>query len=493
IEGKGPDGVASGAGPGDLAYVIYTSGSTGVPKGTELRHGGLCNLAEAQRVAFGIEPGDRVLQFAPLSFDASVWETFMALANGATLVVAGPEELVGTALAEVLARERIGVVTLPPSVLAVLPEAELPDLRVVVSAGEACGAELVDRWAGGRAFFNAYGPTETTVCAAMHRCEPGEGAPPIGRPLPNVRCYVLDGRLRPVPVGVPGELCVGGVQVARGYLGRPDLTAERFVADPYGPPGGRLYRTGDRVRWRADGELEFLGRLDEQVKVRGFRVEPGEVEAVLAGHEAVRACAVLARADATGAPRLVAYVVPEGGRPASGDGAEGPSLVAALRTWLGERLPGYMVPAAWVELAELPMTPAGKVDRRALPEPDARAAVEAPYVAPRTETETTLAALCAELLGVERVGLHDNFFELGGHSLLATQLVSRVRDTLHVDLPLRTLFERPTLEQLAAAVDLARSAESDLEAAPITRVSREGRRVRRSDIGSSSGAPGDER
>ncbi|GEJ57769.1 non-ribosomal peptide synthetase [Anaeromyxobacter diazotrophicus] len=461
---------ARAPGPEDVAYAIYTSGSTGKPKAALLKHRGLVNLSEAQREAFGVGPGSRVLQFSPFSFDASVWELAMALGNGATLCLA-PQEVLASSieLTALLREQRITHVTLPPSVLAVLAPEELPELGTVISAGEACTRKLVERWAPGRRFWNAYGPTETTVCATMGPCSAEDARPPsigkpianarayvldarppsIGKPIANARAYVLDARQRPVPVGVPGELCIGGVGVARGYLHRPELTVERFLPDPF-QPGGRLYRTGDLARWRADGTIEFLGRIDQQVKVRGFRIEPAEVEAALRRHPAVRECVVLAREDRPGEARLVAYV--EHGDAPAPSAAE---LKAAVRA----ELPEHMLPTGYVCLAKLPLSPSGKVDRAALPAPEARS--ERAYVAPRTEVEEKLAELCAGLLGVERVGVEDDFFELGGHSLLATQLLSRVRDAFDVELPLRVLFEGPSIAQLAQAVETARAGRLD--------------------------------
>jgi acyl carrier protein len=349
---------------------------------------------------------------------------------------------------------------LPPSVLAVLEAGDLPALRTVVAAGEACSFELVHRWAvDGREFFNAYGPTETTVCASMHRCTGNEDAPPpIGRPLANIRLYVLDGQQRLVPTGVPGELCVGGVGLARGYLRRRALTAEKFVPDPFsGEAGARLYRTGDLVRYRADGNLEFLGRIDHQVKLRGFRVELGEIEAILESHPTVREAVVLARTVATGDERLVAYVVPADD--------ENPPSRTQLRDLLRAQLPGYMVPAVFVVLNEFPLTPAGKVDRRALPAPDAEPLESSvTYVGPRTDLERELVRLFAELLGTKRVGINDDFFELGGHSLLATQLVSQVRERFQVELALRSFFEAPTVAGLSQQIESAHGAErADLD------------------------------
>ncbi|HYH78578.1 MAG TPA: amino acid adenylation domain-containing protein, partial [Longimicrobium sp.] len=436
-----------GARPDHLAYVIHTSGSTGTPKGVMVPHRGVPNLAYAQARRFGIDGTSRVLQFASLSFDAAVAELFDALLAGATLVMASREELLpGPGLLETLRRGRVTVATLPPSVLAMLPPDDLPALRTVVSAGEAVDAATVERWSGGRAFVNAYGPTETTVCAATARCEADGHAPAIGRALENVRVYVLDAVGRPAPVGVPGELYVGGVGVARGYLGRPGLTAEKFVPDPFGGETGvRLYRTGDRVRWRPEGILEYLGRLDEQVKVRGFRIEPGEIEAVLSAHAEVREARVIVWEDAPGEKRLVAYVV--GGVEAD-----------ELREHLRRSLPEYMVPAAFVVLEALPLTPNGKLDKKALPAPDL-ASAEEKYVAPRTPVEEVLAGIWAEVLRLERVGVGESFFELGGHSLLATRVVSRVRDLFGVELPLRAIFEEPTVAELAGRVEEMRRAE----------------------------------
>jgi acyl carrier protein len=309
--------------------------------------------------------------------------------------------------------------------------------------------------------LNMYGPTETTIYTTWHEIAPGAaGAPPIGRPVANARAYVLDASGEPVPVGAPGELHVGGAVVARGYLGLPGLTAERFVPDPFGAePGGRLYRTGDRARWRADGALEFLGRTDAQVKVRGFRIEPGEIEAVLREQDGVREAVVVVREDAPGHGRLVAYVVP-------GEG-EAPST-AELRARLGARLPDYMVPAAFVTLERLPLGVSGKTDRAALPAP--KWGAEGAYVAPRTPTEELLCGILAEVLGIERVGVEDGFFALGGHSLMATQVVSRVREATGVEVPLRALFESPSVAALAERLEALRGADAAF--APIQRVAR---------------------
>jgi amino acid adenylation domain-containing protein/non-ribosomal peptide synthase protein (TIGR01720 family) len=439
------------SGPENLAYVIYTSGSTGRPKGVELAHSGLCNLATAQAGAFVVEPGDRVLQISSLSFDASIWELTMALTRGAALHLVRQETLLSAEeLASVIEGQGITTVTFPPSLLGTLPEDRLAGtMRTVVVAGEPCSRELLARWAPGRRFFNAYGPSEATVCATIHRCDEREpSSPPIGRPIANTRLYVLDGGMRPLPVGVAGELYVGGAGLARGYRHRPALTAERFVPDPFGgEPGSRLYRTGDRVRYRADGAVEYLGRLDHQVKVRGFRIELGEIEAALARHEAIREVVVVAREDQPGDRRLSAYYV-----------GAGEVAGSELRAFLKQRLPEYMVPAAFVALPAMPLSPNGKVDRKALPAPDRdRAALEVAYAAPRTASEEVLAGIWAQVLGVERVGIHDNFFELGGDSILSIQVIARARQQGLAVTP-KQLFEHQTVTTLAAAAGSAEGA-----------------------------------
>ncbi|WP_158103276.1 non-ribosomal peptide synthetase, partial [Crossiella equi] len=428
---------------GHAAYVIFTSGSTGRPKGVVVTHRGVHGLVAAQSARFRTGEGSRVLRFASPAFDAAFSELGMALFTGGAVVVAGKEAMLpGEPLAGLVSRQGVTHVTLPPSALPALRPDAFPRDLVLVVAGEACPPALAAQWAGRHRVVNAYGPTESTVCATMS--EPLDGTSvPMGRPLDGVRTYVLDGRLRAVPVGVPGELYLGGAALARGYLGRAGLTAASFVAHP---GGERLYRTGDRVRWRADGNLEYLGRTDDQVKLRGFRVEPGEVEAALSTHPEVRAAAVVVRADHLGTRRLVGYAVT-------------PAAVAPrLRDYLRERLPEHMVPAVVVALDELPRTPNGKVDRRALPEPP-RQELSA-RVAPRTDVERVLADIWAGLLGIE-VGVTDNFFDLGGDSILGLRVVARARDAgLH--LTARHTFLRQTIAELAReATPLARAGSVD--------------------------------
>ncbi len=435
---------ATGVDPDNLAYIIYTSGSTGRPKGVLCEHRGVGNtFLELGRV-YGAAPGERNLAYAPLFFDASVADIFTALCNGAELVLARREaKMPGEDLLRTLREERITHLKIMPSALTVTPVEALPELKVIVTGGEVLAAELVRRWtAEGRRFFNGYGATEAGIRMTSSPYSWEGGDPPIGRAVANTQLYVLDAQLEPVPVGVPGELYIGGVGVMRGYLGRPDLTAERFLPDPHrGIAGARLYRTGDVGRRRTDGEIDFLGRTDHQVKVRGYRVELGEIEATLRGHRQVKEAIVLLREDVPGQQRLVAYVTAEAGA----------ELTAAeLRTHVAKQVPEYMVPGAFVVLERLPVTANGKIDRRALPEPERDTDA---YVAPRTAMEELLAGIWAEVLGLERVGATESFFELGGHSILATQVIARVRRTLGVEVPLRALFETPTVEVLARTVE----------------------------------------
>jgi amino acid adenylation domain-containing protein len=448
-----------------LSYVIYTSGSTGQPKGVMVTHANVVRLLAATEGWFGFGPDDVWTCFHSYAFDFSVWELWGALAYGGRVVIV-PWESSRTPVAfyALLAHEGVTVLSQTPSAFQALspvacghsPEA-LARLRCVIFGGEALDFAQLAPWRAhfgdrGPALLNMYGITETTVHVTRHVVTDTRGGAPslIGEPIPDLALYVLDRDLEPVPAGGIGELYVGGAGLARGYLGRAGLTAERFVASPF-RAGERLYRSGDLARRRADGTVEYLGRADAQVKVRGFRIEPGEIESALRRHPGVAQAAVVLRSDGASGPRLVAYVVP----------AEGAADARALRASLAERLPEHMVPAAFVSLDRLPLTAHGKLDRAALPAPETDGSGHVP---PRTETEATLARLWAEVLGVPRVGADDNFFELGGHSLLATTLATRLQDAFGVDVPVRAVFETPRLADLAAWLERAQlEAVSDAE------------------------------
>jgi amino acid adenylation domain-containing protein len=448
----------------NLAYVMFTSGSTGQPKGVAIRHTSIARLIFGNNyTVFG---PDRVfLQFAPVSFDASTFELWGALLHGGKLVVAPVGIPDFRDLEDLLTRNGVTTLwltaTLLNQVVEHYPQA-LNSVDEILTGGEALTVRHIRKAQGAFGsrvrLINGYGPTESTTFTTCYRI-PSDIAPdlesiPIGRPIANTQVYVLDAQRHPVPIGVPGELYIGGVGLARGYLNRPELTAEKFVANPFDDdPQARLYRTGDRCRWRADGNLEFLGRLDDQVKLRGFRIELGEIETVLNEHPSVAQGVVVLREDRPGDKRLVAYCVSAGSA-----ALDVSNVTCHLRT----RLPDYMVPSVFVPLEALPLTPNGKVDRRALPAPDrARPELEQAYQAPRTPTEQILAGIWADLLGLEGVGIHDNFFALGGHSLLATRMVSRVRNAFGVELPLRTLFEAPTIAGLALGIVQHLAARAD--------------------------------
>ncbi|MGH7794614.1 MAG: amino acid adenylation domain-containing protein [Candidatus Binatia bacterium] len=459
--------------PDHPAYVIYTSGSTGRPKGVEVTHGALTNFIGSASDTLSLGPRDRVLQFASISFDTAVEEIFPCLIRGATLVLRTDSML--DSVSRFLQRCRdweITVLDLPTAYWHELTETlcreglSLPQsLRLVIIGGERALRERLVQWqsaVGGRVrLLNTYGPTEGTVVSTMWDITGWDPVVaslqevPIGRPISNIQTYILDERLNPTPIGVPGELHIAGAGLARGYLNRPDLTAEKFIPNPFNDQAGaRLYKTGDLARYLPDGNMEFLSRIDHQVKIRGFRIEPGEIEAVLRQHPAVRGVLVMAPEDDSIGHRLVAYVVPD--RDVS-------TSVSDLRNSLKEKLPDYMVPSAYVFLESLPLTSTGKVDRSALPAPDqSRPEQENPFVPPATTGEEIIAGIWAQVLHLDRVGVHDNFFELGGHSLLATQVVSRVREAVGVDLPLRVLFEHPTVAGLAVSVAAAQASRPDV-------------------------------
>ncbi|MFD4470062.1 non-ribosomal peptide synthase/polyketide synthase [Rhodococcus sp. NPDC058505] len=419
------------------AYLIYTSGSTGLPKGVVVTHAGIANVRDHQREDYRIVPGARTLHVASPSFDVAFYELIVAFGVGATMVIAPPTVWGGPELTELLRRERVSHVVITPGALATVDPEPLDELGVVVVCGEACPPELMAAWSVGRRFVNAYGPTESTVVASCtDALAPGEHIT-IGHPTAGIRNAILDHRLNPVPVGVVGELYLSGPGLARGYRGRAGLTAERFVADPFGGVGQRMYRTGDVARWTENGEVDYLGRSDFQVKVRGFRIELGEIDAALAARPGIDFAVTLGHEGAGGHTALVAYVL----------AAPGAAIdVAELKAALGERLPSHMVPAAIMVIDEIPRTPVGKLDRKSLPAPvfEARA-----YRAPSTPVEKTVAGTFADVLGVDRVGLDDDFFDLGGNSLIATQVVARLGVALDVTVPVRILFEAPTVAALA--------------------------------------------
>ncbi|GHO82466.1 non-ribosomal peptide synthetase/type I polyketide synthase [Dictyobacter formicarum] len=443
--------------PHNLAYIIYTSGSTGVPKGVMVEHWGLNNLAQAQIQFLDLKANSHVLQFSSFGFDAWVFEVFATLLANATLYLGSKETLLpGASLLQTMESLAITSVTLPPTALSALPYAELPHLQTIVSAGEACTVELISLWSVGRRFINAYGPTEATVCATIMPCSPDMSHPPIGHPINNTQIYLLNAALQPVPVGVPGEVYIGGAGLARGYLYRPEITAAAFLPHPFSDtPGARLYRTGDVARYQSDGTLEFLGRVDHQVKVRGFRIELGEIETVLALHPAVRECVVVVREDTPTDKRIIAYIVTK----------EHITLSASeAYTFLKERLPDYFIPSAFVQLSALPLNPHGKVDRKALPDPEAvRPALDAAYIAPRTRIEHIITEIWQEELQMEEIGLDDNFFELGGHSLIMAQVHTKLCERLQIDIKMVDLFEYPTIRAL---IEYLQPEEAHVEVSP---------------------------
>ncbi|MBD8507843.1 non-ribosomal peptide synthase/polyketide synthase [Hoyosella sp. G463] len=438
----------------NTAYMIYTSGSTGLPKGVVVTHRGMANFAAEQRDRYAVTHDSRVLHFSSPSFDASVLEYLLAFGTGATMVVVPPGTFGGDELADVIREHQATHAFITPAALASVDPAGLDSFQHVVAGGEAVPADLVARWAPGRRMYNGYGPTETTIMVMISQpMSAGQDVVTIGPPIRGTRAMVLDSRLRPVPVGVAGELYVAGMGEARGYHDRRGLTAERFVADPCGKPGDRMYRTGDLVRWTTHGpsgglEIEYLGRTDFQVKVRGFRIELGEIDAALAKHPSVDFAVTLGNTGSSGITRLVAYVKPVAG--ATLDQQE-------LVDFVGETLPSHMVPSAIIMLDEIPLTVNGKLDRRGLPEP-VFTSDEDSYVEPSTAAEQAIAGIFAGVLGLERVGVHDSFFDLGGNSLSATRVVARIKNAFDAQLGVRDLFESPTVASLAARMDGAASA-----------------------------------
>ncbi|MBD2015192.1 amino acid adenylation domain-containing protein [Microcoleus sp. FACHB-53] len=457
--------------PDNLAYVIYTSGSTGKPKGVLLAHSGICNLAISTIQLFDVQPKSRILQFASFSFDVSVGEVVMALVSGATLVLAKQSSLMpGSALIELCKSCAITTVALPPTVLAVLPAEEFPALQTIIATGEACNTNLVARWAPGRRFFNAYGPTEATVWATVALCSDASQKPSIGHPIANTKIYILDTENQPVPIGVPGELHIGGVGLARGYLNRPDLTEQKFIPNPFSDESGsRLYKTGDLARYLPDGNIEYLGRIDNQVKIRGFRIELGEIEAVLSQHPAVLETVVVARQDVSDRKYLAAYIVPRDSGVISRND---------LRSFLKEKLPVHMIPGVFVMLDALPLTPNGKVDRQALHEygetielnpsetniSNLKMDINSPTkhrdtglkTTPSDSIRSTLRSLVAKLLQIEsdEIDAAATFLELGIDSLLILEAMRRIETTWGVQVEAQQFFEElETIDALATYIE----------------------------------------
>ncbi len=468
----------------NLAYVLYTSGSTGKPKGVAVEHRQVLNYALAilERLDLGFAANFAMVQ--PLTVDSCITTIFPPLFTGGCLHLVSREKAVDAdALGDYFCRHSIDCLKIAPSHLAALHASSrtqpiMPRHRLIIG-GEGSRWSWVQKLQSSFpdcVIFNHYGPTETTVGSLAYRVDQGQGdrdyaMTPLGRPLANTQLYVLNRHMQPVPIGIPGELHIGGAGVTRGYLNRPDLTAEKFISNPFSnEPNARLYKTGDLVRYLPDGNIEFLGRIDHQVKIRGFRIELGEVEAVLSQHPDLRQVVIRVLEDASGDKRLVAYAVPH---------QEPAPAISELRRFMKKQLPEYMVPSAFVVLEALPLTPHGKVDLRALPAPDrARPEMDETFVAPDTGEEEALAVIWSKLLGMNKIGIHDNFFELGGHSLLATQLIARIRDTFQVELPLRTLFETPTIAGLAEVIAKVREKGTEIQSPEIVPLSREPYRVK---------------
>jgi len=432
--------------PENLAYIIYTSGSTGKPKGVLIAHKGVCNLITQERQLFDIKPQSRILQFASFSFDASVSEIFMALLSGASLVMGNSDSLLpGENLLNLLKKQKITLTTLPPSALTVMPPEKLPHLQTLIIGGEASSAELLSKWCQNYNLFNGYGPTESTVCTTFALIQSPEQKPFIGKPIGNLQVYILDPNLNPVPIGVNGELYIGGEGLAKGYLHQPTLTQSKFIANPFGnDSNSRLYKTGDIVRYSSDGNIEFINRIDNQVKIRGFRIELGEIEAVLTQHPQVRKGIVIVREDELGTKRLYAYIIPETTELTSGE----------LRLFLQNKLPHYMLPAFLIFLEAFPLTTNGKIDRRALPEPEIKLDNTTNKVIPSTEIEKTLADIWQTVLGLKQVSINDNFFELGGDSILAIQIIAKANQA-GLQITPNQLFSHQTISQLATVTEIA--------------------------------------
>jgi amino acid adenylation domain-containing protein len=463
ISSYGVDNLDGGATAGNLAYVIYTSGSTGLPKGVGIEHRGLCNASRAQARMYGLTTEDRVLQFASLSFDASAFEIMLALTAGASLYMASRELLrSGLDMIDFVESRRITAAVLPPSALGAISWRKLPALKTLIVAGEACPADVVELWGAGRRFINAYGPTESTIWATAEECEERKKKPAIGKPIHNTQVYLLDAQAAPAPVGVAGELYISGVGLARGYMNRADLTAERFIPNPYGGRAGeRMYRTGDLCRYRPDGKIDFIGRKDHQVKARGYRIELGEIESALGRHPAVDKSVVMLREGERGAAQLVVSLIATT-EYAKMTGEMRNHLTDELRSYLKESLPEYMIPAAFVVMEEMPLLPNGKLNTKALPDLEAIALQShAEYVPPGNAAEEAMARIWSEVLGVGRIGASDNFFALGGDSILAIRLMAIARENGFA-FSLYDLFRHQTVGALARMTEGETVAPADL-------------------------------
>uniref|UniRef100_UPI000B1BACCE non-ribosomal peptide synthetase n=1 Tax=Algoriphagus boritolerans TaxID=308111 RepID=UPI000B1BACCE len=419
-----------------LAYMIYTSGTTGKPKGVMLEHGNAVNLALAQQHSLGVMPTDRVLQFASSSFDASVFEILLALASGSGLVIASKEDLMpGPSIIQTMIQQRVTMAVLTPIVLNHMDPHQLPLLHTVLSAGESLPITIAEKWDAAKNLINAYGPTEITVCATMGKVQKGSDRVTIGRPLPNYKTYILDAQGNQLPIGIPGELYIGGAGVARGYHNRPDLTAEKFVEDPFNP-GARMYRSGDLARWLPTGEIEYLGRIDQQVKIRGFRIELGEIESALLSQSDIQEAAVTVRQDHQDEKYLCAYYV-----------SETEKTVDELRRFLGQTLPDFMIPARYVAMEKLPLSPSGKIDRNELPEPEIEIRSGNKITPPSTKQENDIVKIWSRVLGINPagIGIEDDFFTLGGNSLKAISLISEIQKHFKKKLPIQEIFQRTSV------------------------------------------------
>ncbi len=468
IQQKSTENLTRGANEKNLAYVIYTSGTSGKPKGVLIEHDGLRHIISTSSSILGLDSHHRFLHAASISFDAATAHLFRILSCGATVVLAKTDALTrGSETIDLLRRERITMVSVTASILANLPRVDLPDLEILTVGAEACPLELAAYWGKGRRLFNMYGPTETTICATLLEFKPGMNSIPIGKPLPSVQAYVLNRYQRQVPIGVPGELYIGGIGVARGYHNQPELNRNAFIRDPFNPNSGAImYKTGDLAKWQPDGNLAFLGRRDEQVKVRGYRIELAEIDFVMRQHPDIEDLVVIAREQiAISSNQLIAYYIVK------------PDLTiqkSEVRSFLMQKLPNYMIPTHLIELDVFPKTPNGKLDRKVLLDLlELNQDFEAEYKSPTDNLERQLVHIWENILQFKPIGIEDNFFVLGGNSLLATQVVSKIQQVFQVEVPLKIFFEKPTIVELGNHILAAKQQGSMATPAMIPSVSRE--------------------